>query len=68
MQVEHTITERMSPTHRLALCSCGWATQVPRRNALGASSKLRARIRAHEATTEQVDNLEPAPSGAGEDR
>lgn len=45
---ECTLTYRTGPLFRMAFCSCGWRGQVDRRkNALGATSKLRAMARKH---------------------
>jgi hypothetical protein len=47
----HEIDQRLSPLHRMAVCSCGWVFSVQRRgpksNALAASAKIKAAIRKH---------------------
>jgi hypothetical protein len=44
----HDITQLRSPTHILITCTCGWRTQIIRKqNALARASKVRSAIHRH---------------------
>lgn len=52
--ITHDIEERRTPIAILITCSCGWHSQITRRqNALARASKVRAAIRAHLNTADE---------------
>lgn len=59
---EHQIDYRESPTHRMAICACGWRTQIRRGNALAVVAQLNARIHRHVEGEDLSRNKKPEPN------